>query len=60
MAQTRFTCTLTRAGEPACQSYARVTIADSLGATARGGPATRSPRSTASLALTWVGPIPKA
>ena len=29
MAQTRFTCTLTRADEPACQSYARVTIVDS-------------------------------
>ena len=26
MAQTRFTCTLTRADEPACQMYARVTI----------------------------------
>jgi hypothetical protein len=38
MAQTRFTCTLTRTGEPACQSYARVTIADREGATARGCP----------------------
>jgi len=38
MPQTRFTCTLTRADEPACQSYARVTIADSEGATARGCP----------------------
>jgi len=38
MAQTRFTCTLTRADEPACQSCARVTIADSEGATARGCP----------------------
>jgi hypothetical protein len=38
MAQTRFTCTLTRADEPACQSYARVTITDSEGATARGCP----------------------
>ena len=28
MAQTRFTCTLTTADEPACQSYARVTIVD--------------------------------
>ncbi len=35
MAQTRFTCTLIKADEPACQSYARVTIADSAGATAR-------------------------
>jgi hypothetical protein len=36
MAQTRFKCSLTRAGEPACQSYARVTITDSEGARARG------------------------
>ena len=40
MAQTRFTCTLTRADEPACQSYARVTIMDSEGA----GPAMSSSR----------------
>ena len=38
MAQTRFTCTLTRADEPACQSYARVTIVDAAGAAARGCP----------------------
>jgi hypothetical protein len=38
MAQTRFTCTLTRADERACPSYARVTIADAEGATARGCP----------------------
>jgi hypothetical protein len=38
MAQTRFTCSLTRADEPACQSYARVTIVDSQGAKARGCP----------------------
>jgi hypothetical protein len=38
MAQTRFTCSLIRADEPACQSYARVTIVDSEGATARGCP----------------------
>ena len=38
MAQTRFTCTLTKADESSCQSYARVTIADSEGATARGCP----------------------
>jgi hypothetical protein len=38
MAQTRFTCTLTRADQPACQSYARVTIMDSEDATARGCP----------------------
>ncbi len=31
MAQTRFTCTLTKADEPACQSYARVTIVDAEG-----------------------------
>lgn len=35
MAQTRFTWSLTRADEPACQSYAGVTIVDSEGATAR-------------------------
>jgi hypothetical protein len=38
MAQTRFTCTLTTADEPACQSYAGVTITDSEGTTARGCP----------------------
>jgi hypothetical protein len=38
MTQTRFTCTLTRADEPACLSYARVTIVDSQGATAPGCP----------------------
>jgi hypothetical protein len=38
MAQTRFTCTLIKADEPACQSYARVTIVDSESATARGCP----------------------
>ena len=38
MAQTRFTCTLTKTDEPACQSCARVTIMDSEGATARGCP----------------------
>jgi hypothetical protein len=38
MAHTRFTCTLTRADEPACQSYARVTIVDSEGTRARGCP----------------------
>jgi hypothetical protein len=38
MARTRFTCTFTKADEPACQSYARVTIADSQGATTRGRP----------------------
>ena len=34
MTQTRFTCTLTTADEPPCQSYARVTITDAEGATA--------------------------
>jgi hypothetical protein len=38
MAQTRFTCTLTRADETECRSYARVTITDSEGGTARGCP----------------------
>ena len=38
MAQTRFTCTLTTTDEPACQSYARVTITDSEGTTARSCP----------------------
>ena len=38
MAQTRFTCILTKADEPACQSYARVTIMDSEGASARACP----------------------
>jgi len=38
MAQTRFTCSLIRADEPACQSYAGVTIVGSEGATARGCP----------------------
>jgi hypothetical protein len=61
MAQTRFTCTLTKADEPACQSYARVTIVDTMTGIAPGHVlATVSPRSTASLALTWAGPTPKA
>jgi hypothetical protein len=38
MTQTRFTCTLTRADEPACQSYARVTIIDSQGDSGRACP----------------------
>jgi hypothetical protein len=38
MTQTRFTCTVTQADESACHSYARVTITDSEGATARGCP----------------------
>ncbi len=38
MAQTRFSCTLTRADEPLCQSYARVTIVDAERASARACP----------------------
>ena len=38
MAHTGFTCTLTRADEPACKSDARVTIVDCEGAAARGCP----------------------
>jgi hypothetical protein len=38
MAQTRFTCTLTTADETQCRSYARVTITDAEGTTARGCP----------------------
>jgi hypothetical protein len=38
MAQTRFSCTLTRADEPSCQSYARVTIVDAERANARACP----------------------
>jgi len=38
MAQTRFTCTLTTADEPACQSYARVAIVDAEGTSARACP----------------------
>jgi hypothetical protein len=38
MTQTRFTCTLTKADEPPCQSYARVTIIDTEGASARACP----------------------
>ena len=41
MTQSRFTCTLTQAGEPACQSYARVTIMDAGG---RQHPRLSSPR----------------
>ncbi len=38
MAQTRFTCTLTLADEPACPSYARVTVMNPEGASARACP----------------------
>jgi hypothetical protein len=38
MTQTRFTCTLTQADEPECQSYARVTIIDAQGDSGRACP----------------------
>ena len=38
MTQTRFTCTLTRAYEAACQSYARVTIVDGRADSSRACP----------------------
>jgi hypothetical protein len=38
MTQTRFTCTLTKTDETACQSYARVTIIDAQGTAAGGCP----------------------
>ena len=38
MANTRFACTLTKADEPVCTSYARVTITDAEGSSARGCP----------------------
>ena len=38
MAQNRFTCTLTKADEPTCQSYVRVTIVDTKGVSARACP----------------------
>lgn len=38
MTATRFQCTLTTPSEPPCESYARVTIIDTEGATARGCP----------------------
>ena len=38
MTPTRFTCTLTTADEPACQSYARVTIVDAEGTSGRACP----------------------
>jgi hypothetical protein len=60
MTQTRFTCTLTQADEPACQSYARVTIVDSEGATARGCPRHAVAPSTASPAPALTGPTPRA
>ena len=38
MAQTRFTCSLSKTNEPTCRLYARLTIVDCEGATARGCP----------------------
>jgi hypothetical protein len=60
MTQTRFTCTLTKADEPPCQSYARVTIIDAEGATARGCPrhAVAALNGTTSARVDW--PTPKA
>jgi hypothetical protein len=60
MAQTGFTCTLTTADKPACRSYARITVTDTEGATARGCPDTPSSHSTAATARTSSGPPPKA
>lgn len=39
MAQTRFTCMLTKTDESACQSYARLTIVDDEGQRPRVSPA---------------------
>jgi hypothetical protein len=58
MAQTRFTCILARADEPASTSYARVTITDADGATARDCPGMLLPRSTASPEPAWTVPTP--
>ena len=60
MASTRFTRTLTTADEPACQSYARVTLTDAGGDTARGCPGMLSPHPTASPEPAWTGPTPEA
>jgi hypothetical protein len=38
MTQTRFTCTLTQADKPVCQSYARATIIDAQGDSGRACP----------------------
>ncbi len=60
MAQTRFTCTLTRADEPPASptpgSRSRTPRAPQLAA----APGTRSPCSAASPASTWTGPTPRA
>jgi hypothetical protein len=60
MAQTRFTCTLTTADEPPCQSYARATIVDSEVQEPADVLVTQSPRSTDSQVSTSTGPTPKA
>jgi hypothetical protein len=60
MTPTRFTCTLTCADESACQSYARVTIVDAEGVTARGGPRHAVAASIASPAPASTGPTPRA
>ena len=60
MAQTRFTCTLTTADEPGCQSYARVTIADAQEPAPAHVLVTPSPRSMASAAPALTGSTPRA
>lgn len=55
MAQTRFTCTLTKTDEPACQSYARVTIVDAEGPAPGPAPGTPWQPSTALSAPTLTG-----
>jgi hypothetical protein len=60
MTQTRFTCTLTRADEPACQSYARSRSWTPKGLQPAAVLVMLSPRSTASSAPTSAGPTPRA
>jgi hypothetical protein len=59
MAQTRFTCTLTKADEPSCPSYARVTIMDSEGGSARACPRRGVAALDGIASLTWARPTPK-
>lgn len=58
--QTRFTCTLTQADEPVCQSCARMTIMDSEGLQPVAVLVTLWPPWTASLVPALTGPTPKA
>jgi hypothetical protein len=60
MTQTRFTCTLTQADEPVCQSNARATIIDAQGTAAGHVLATLWPPSTAPPAPGLTGPTPRA